>query len=162
MLFRSLVKKASQAYVTDALVRQAVDKYAENFRDFDLVGSDEQVNYLKNRLNLLSLKSGEHWKTTFARIINEYFKTGNAFIVKFRGGNFADTKRALYKNNPYPIGMLALISAERLEPVFNNKHRFVGWRLEEFSVNESIDLKLAADGKSYVDRTLLEFPALGE
>jgi hypothetical protein len=58
--------------------------------------------------------------------------------------------------------MLALISAERLEPVFNNKHRFVGWRLEEFSVNESIDLKLAADGKSYVDKTLLEIPALGE
>jgi len=158
---RELVKRASQAYITDSLVRQAVDKYAENFREFELSGEEQVVKYLHRRLNHLSLKSGEHWKTTFVRIITEYFKTGNAFILKFRSLDGVEATKALYQDRLKPICKLGLIGAERIVPVFNQSHQFVGWKLEELP-NKSDTVELDLGGKSLSrSKSLLELEKLG-
>lgn len=126
---RDLIKKASTAYTVDSMVRQAVDKYSEMFKSFDFEGGDAQVKYLKERLTQMTLQTGEHWETFITRVINEYFKTGNAFIVKRRGSNAKSTKRALYKNKPYTVSGFSLVSPERIEVSRNNKGEFEGWEL---------------------------------
>jgi hypothetical protein len=128
---RELVAKSTIAYTVDGLVKHSVDKFSELIKDFDFEGiNDEAVKYVKKRLKDISVNINEHWKTFFTRVILEYFKTGNAFILKVRGGGRVLSTRPLYKNKPIAISGLFLVSAERLEPVFDSAgNGFRGWRL---------------------------------
>lgn len=137
---KKLVKKASYAYIVDALVRQTVDRYSEFFREFDFEGGKPQVAYIKERLISMTLQSGEHWETLIARAINEYFKTGNCFIIKLRGATTPVPRRCLYKQRPYSLSGLFLIAPDRVEAVQNNS-RFEGWELTTTS-NSKEKLKL--------------------
>lgn len=138
---RELVRKAPGAYMVDAMVRQAVDKYSELFKSFNFQGGESQVKYLKQRLTMMTLQTGEHWETFITRVINEYFKTGNAFIVKRRGRSASSIKRSLYKNKPYPISGLSLVSPERLDISRNKEGEFDGWEIFSHK-NESFSLVL--------------------
>jgi hypothetical protein len=129
---KALIERADAAYIVDGFIRNAVDKHAEMFKDFDLKGGAKQIKFLKNRMNMLSLQSGEHWKTTISRYVNEYFKNGNPELLKVRRGKQPNTKRALYSAKPFPIAAIYLVSQKRLEPhIDNDKKEFVGWILDE-------------------------------
>lgn len=126
-----LIQKASIAYSVDGILRQAIDRYSESFKDFQLQGSDKAKNYLENRLNMISLQTGEHWKALLSRIIEEYFKVGNAFILKVRGKAAMGVKRPLYRERPWTLSGLYLVSADRLDPATDGNNNFVGWKLRE-------------------------------
>lgn len=151
---KELLKKSTSAYLVDAMVRQAVDKYSEMFKSFDFEGGEAQVKYLRERFTQMTLQTGEHWETLITRIIHEYFKTGNAFIIKRRGNNATPGKRALYKNKPYTISGLSLISPERLEIKRNNDGEFVGWELQSLG-KEKIRLVLPGAYKHRSESTLI-------
>lgn len=121
-----LIRKGASAYIVDGLVRHSVDRYSEQFKDFSLSGGEKQVKYLEDRLNLMSLKMGESWKTTLARSVNEYFKVGNAYLTKIRG--FSDkASRPLYENKPYAIVGLRLVSADLIQPKIDMQGTVLGW-----------------------------------
>lgn len=136
-----LIKKAPIAYVGDALIRQAVDRYSELFKDFELSGGTNQVKYLTNRLTNMSLISGETWRSLFSRAILEYFKSGNAFFLKMRGGpadpNLAITKRAFYDQKPHKILRLMLLSPDRMEPFMDQESGSMGWELKDVKSQEN-------------------------
>lgn len=128
-----LIRKVMSGYVVDGLIRQSVDKFAELHKDFKLIGNERQRKYLEARLNQLSLYSGEHWKTTLNRSVHEFYKTGNAMLFKYRGGAVAGVKRPMFKNRPYCLTALKLVSASRLEPFLGEDRVFGGWKLKEIS-----------------------------
>jgi hypothetical protein len=126
-----LVKKSVIAYTVDGLVRQSVDKYTELFAGFRLDGAPEVVAYLTKRLSEISLSTGETWQGLFSRAIHEYFKTGNAFLLKVRGGSKLSSMRPLYDNRPYSLSGLFVVSAARLSPHRDKSTgRFVGWKFD--------------------------------
>jgi hypothetical protein len=137
---KELIKKASMAYTVDGMVRQSVDKFSELFKSFGFEGGERQVQALERRLIQMTLQTGEHWETLITRIINEYFKTGNPYFVKRRGGSTNSAKRALYKNKPYAISGLSLISADRLEITRDKEGQFIGW--EVTGTKDDYNLKL--------------------
>lgn len=139
---KRLVKKSGVAYNVDAMVRQAVDKFSEMFKSFSFDGGEEQVKYLQDRFIQMTLQTGEHWETLFTRIIHEYFKTGNAFIVKRRGGNIISGKRPLYKNKPFTVSGLSLISSDRLDVYRATDGGFVGWEISGTKDDETLSLIL--------------------
>lgn len=153
---KDLVKKASMAYTVDSMVRQAVDKFSEMFKSFDFEGGEPQVKYLKERLIQMTLQTGEHWETLLTRIVHEYFKTGNSFIVKRRGGNAVASKRSLYKNKPYTISGLSLISADRLEVTRNKGGEFVGWEITGTKNDDNVRLVLPSAYKHNPDQSLIQ------
>jgi hypothetical protein len=109
------VRRAHKAYMRDGLVKRAVDTYDEVFKDIKLIGNPEIIKYLEKRLDLMSLVSGESWKTTIFRSVHEVWKTGNAMLVKMRG-NSNDAFRAVYEDAPYALKAFQLVSIEELEP----------------------------------------------
>jgi hypothetical protein len=126
---RRLIKRACDAYEIDGFIRIAVDRHAEMFTDFEFNGGATQVAYLKRRLNFISLRSGEHWKTILSRYVHEYFKHGNPFLAKVRG-DVQDTegvKRPLYKQRNRPISSFFLVSPTELEAEVKNG-KFLGWK----------------------------------
>jgi hypothetical protein len=137
---KELIKKASMAYTVDGMIRQSVDKFSELFKSFGFEGGEKQVKYLEDRLIQMTLQTGEHWETLITRIIHEYFKTGNTFIVKRRGGSTKTGLRGLYKNKPYAISGLSLISADRLEITRDKDGQFVGWEIT--GTKDDYNLKL--------------------
>jgi hypothetical protein len=145
-----LVKMASSTYLVDGLVKQVVDKYSELFKEFSFEGGDKQVKYLKNRFVEISLQTGEHYETFFSRVITEYFKTGNAFIVKRRGGNPKAALRPLYKNKPYTISGYSIISPDRLAVSRNREGAFAGWELR--NLTKAQDVKLVMPGALPLDK----------
>lgn len=152
---KDLIKKASVAYTVDAMVRQGVDKFSELFKSFDFEGGDAQVKYIKDRMIQMTLQTGEHWETTLTRIVHEYFKTGNAFIAKRRGGNAITGKRALYKNKPYCISGLSLISADRLEINRNKNGEFIGWEITGTKNDDRVRLVLPTATRQSTDTALI-------
>lgn len=128
---QQLIRKASSAYLVDGLVRQVVDKCTEQFKDFTLQGGDRQVAYLYSRLNQISVRTGEWWKTTFKRSINAYFKTGNTYVTKLRG-TVPGAVRPLYANKPAAICGLRLVSADRLMPKIDMAGNVLGWTSVEY------------------------------
>ena len=107
---RELVRKADMAYTFDGIVRNTVDQYVENFRDFSFKTENEAARkYLEKRLNIMSLRMGEDWKTFLTRGILEYFKVGTGCILKIRGDD-ANARRPLYADKPLPIVSLQLLS----------------------------------------------------
>jgi hypothetical protein len=157
---KELIKKASVAYTVDAMVRQSVDKFSEMFKSFDFEGGEAQVKYLKERLTQMTLQTGEHWETLITRIVHEYFKTGNSFIVKRRGGNPISSKRALYKNKPYTISGLSLISADRLEVTRNKLGEFVGWEISGTKNDDNVRLVLPSAYKHNPEQGLIQITKL--
>lgn len=124
-----LIKRATTAYSVDAIIRQAVDRYAESFKDFKLEGDEKVVRYLEGRLNTISLRTGEHWKTLITRIVDEFFKVGNCLILKVRGNAISGVRRPLYKEKPFALSGLFIVAAERCEPGVDKEQRFSGWKL---------------------------------
>lgn len=139
---RNLIKKSGSAYNIDGLIRQAVDKYAENFKAFSFEGDPKCVKYLEDRLNTMSLHTGEYWKTFLTRLITEYFKTGNAFVVKLRGGLEKSGFRPLYSNRPYSLSGFSLISADRLDVAADPEGSFLGWKFAVGTQEKKLDLVL--------------------
>ncbi len=153
---RRLMKQGGVAYNVDAMVRQAVDKFSELFKSFSFEGGDKQVKYLRDRFTQMTLQTGEHWETLFTRIIHEYFKTGNAFIVKRRGGNVISGKRPLYKNKPYSISGLSLISSDRLEIHRDKDGGFSGWEVTGTKNDEGLSLVLPSATALPADSALIQ------
>lgn len=153
---RRLVRKASAAYTVDAMVRQSVDKFSELFKDFTFNGGEKQVKYLHQRMISMTLQTGEHWQTLFTRIIHEYFKTGNSFIVKRRGGGQFTGTRALYRNKPYTISGLTLISSDRLEIARDSVGGFTGWEIRGTKNDVDLNLVLPSATKLNPDSTLIQ------
>jgi len=120
---------AINAYMVDGFIRNAVDRHAELFKDFELQGEPEVVRYVQKRLSVMSLRSGEHWKTTFSRYINEYFKHGNPFILKVRDSEQNLGSIPMFADRPFPISAMFVISPEKLEPVIKGQ-RFLGWSVQ--------------------------------
>lgn len=123
------VRKCIHAYAVDGMVRQIVDKHSEQFKDFSFKGEDEVIKCVEDRLMHMSLRTGENWKTTFTRAIDEYFKCGNAFLFKLRGA-VPDVERPLYRNKPWALAGLRLVSADRLEPK-KSKKGYKGWTITD-------------------------------
>jgi hypothetical protein len=153
---RELVKKASIAYCVDSMVRQAVDKFSELFKAFDFDGGEEQVSYLTKRLIQMTVSTGEHWETLLTRIIHEYFKTGNAHIVKRRGGNVFSGKRPLYKNKPYTLSGLSLVSSDRLEVAKDVQGGFVGWEITGTKSDAELNLVLPSATRLNPDLAMVQ------
>lgn len=135
LALQELTNKANTAFVFDGLVRNIVEQYSENFRDFTFRTDNQAAQaYLERRLNIISLRMGEHWKTFLSRCVLEYFKVGMACVIKIRGQRDEEEggpaiKRPMFENKPYPIATLQLISATRLEPKLTKEGRAVGWKL---------------------------------
>ena len=128
----NLIDLASITYIKDSLVKNAVDKFAESFADFEFSGNDSKdsqkaIDYLEARLDLISLYSGEYWKVTVSRFITEYFKTGNVPIMKVRGAKIQDSFRPFYTEKPYLLTSLVLCSPSEIKPVHNKNKQYVGW-----------------------------------
>jgi len=146
------ITKSINAYLVDGLVRQSVDKYTELFLDFHLEGKERQVSYITKRLNAFSLSTGESWKTWLSRLVHEYFKTGNAFFIKQRGGGPVAGRRPVYELKPYTLSGIFLISAERLAPVIEKTTgRSLGWGIQSKSAEQLY--KLVSDGAVKLDAT---------
>jgi hypothetical protein len=138
------VERAEVAYTVDGFVRQAVDKYSENFKDFSFKSDNKlAIKYLEKRLNSMSLKTNEPWKTTLTRIIHEYWRTGNSFFVKVRGPN-PSAIRPLYKQQPFPIVGIFILSPSRLEPDTDKETLVFGWKFKT-SYRPVNELKLVLD-----------------
>lgn len=150
---QDLVKKAAVAYIGDGLVRQTVDKFSELFKNFSFDGNEAAIKYLEDRLTTMSLQTGEHWQTLFTRIITEYFKTGNAFIIKRRGGALKREKRSLYTNKPYSISGLSLMSCERLTLAKDKQGAVVGWNVES---SNPIDLVIKRENPFKKEGSLIQ------
>lgn len=143
---QNLIKKAITAYTVDGIIRAAVDKYAELFKGFSLEGAPDAVNYVKNRLSVMALQTGETWEALLARIVAEYFKTGNVFIVKVRQNHATyRAQRPLYEAKPHPIAGLFLISPDRLDPEFENGLH-IGWKLNDTNRSSEEKMKLVLPG----------------
>lgn len=113
---KELVKRAKRAYEIEGTIRNAVDRFSDTQNGFILKGPDQIVKYLENRLNEMSLKSGEDWQTLVSRCWHEFWKTGNGVILKYRG----DAKRAIrpvYSNTPHPISALFLADITEFTPL---------------------------------------------
>ena len=151
-----LVKKSAIAYTVDGIVRQAVDKYTEIFVDFRLDGEEKVVEYLRGRLEEMSLTTGEHWKTLLTRVVHEYFKTGNSFLLKTRGGGRKAARRPLYKNRPYTLSGLFLVPAQKLVPFRDGGGRFLGWKLER-PTTEKVNLVSQKGLRLDPEKALIEF-----
>jgi hypothetical protein len=126
---KKVIDKACKAYTVDGFVRVAVDRHAEMFKDFELQSQNtEAVKYLEKRLTLISLSTGEHWKTLIARYCHEYFKHGNPMLLKIRGGTQENklVKRPLYVEKPYAINGLFIVSPTKYEP-YLEEGQFFGW-----------------------------------
>jgi hypothetical protein len=111
---REQVRMAIIAYNMDGMVRQVVDRHSEQFKDFSFKGGEAQIKAISDRLSYMSLKTGEHWKTTMTRIIDAFFASGNSFVFKLRG-NVPGAKRPVYKDKPYALIGLRLVSADRVD-----------------------------------------------
>lgn len=138
---QDLVRKADTAYTFDGIVRNIVDQYTENFKDFSFRSENEAARkYLEKRLNLIGLRMGEGWKTLISRCILEYFKVGTGCLIKIRGDE-PNAKRALYTDKPYPVVSFQLISASRIEPKLTKEGQVVGWRLWDAQNSATTRLK---------------------
>ena len=158
---QKFVRMSTQAYLVDGIIRQAVDKYTELCGGFFLEGEATRVQYLTKRLEVMSLQSGEHWRTTLSRILHEYFKTGNAFFSKVRG-NTPAAKRAFYTNKPYPIVSIFPISADRLEPSYNNQGHPLGWQFIDIQAGKSVNLTIPGTTRMTKDGAMVKLPSLPE
>jgi len=133
------IARGCKAYVVDGFVRMAVDRHAELFKDFDLGGRKEAVDYLKRRLNLISLKVGEPWQLIITRYVHEYFKHGNPFFLKTRGtkGGDVNVKRPLYEEKPYAISGIFIVHPLSFEP-FVKDSVYYGWKFNKAHAQEKI------------------------
>lgn len=156
-----LIRKGASAYIVDGLVRQSVDRYSEQFKDFSLQGGDRQIKYLEDRLNQMSLRMGESWKTTLARGVNEYFKVGNSYLTKVRG----DAKRAvrpLYSNKPHAIVGIRLVSADLIQPKIDSRGNVLGWKPIGLGVFNTDSLTVDSSKPLPRNRALVELPEPSE
>lgn len=133
------VARSIRAYAVDGIIRQSVDKMAESYIDIRLIGGTRQVNFLRTRLDLMGLQSGEDWKTLFSRYIHDFWKTGNSFMCKLRG-TVGRTVRPLYRSKPQAIAGLFLVSPNRLEPRLVSGQAV--WKLTDKNKNEGIQLTM--------------------
>ena len=157
-LMRTL-RRANQAYIVDGIVRQSVDKYTELCGGFYLDGGEKPVQAATRRLELMSLQSGEHWRTTVNRFLHEYFKNGNPMFTKVRGDT-PKAKRAFYKNHPYPIAAIYLLSSERVEPAFDDKGRPMGWTFLSAGTSNDPGLLIEGSTPKPVGDALMRLPTL--
>lgn len=126
---KKAIVRAINAYAVDGFIRNCVDRHAELFKDFVLQGEQEPTAYVQKRLTLMSLRTGEHWKTTISRYIHEYFKHGNPFLLKIRSGDVEPAARPLFKARPYSLAAFFVVSPEKLEIHYKNK-KFIGWMVK--------------------------------
>jgi len=153
---RELGRKADMAYTFDGIVRNTVDQYVENFRDFSFKTQNEAARkYLEKRLNLMSLRMGQDWKTFFSRTILEYFKAGMGCIIKIRGDD-VNAQRPLYSDKPLPIVSLQLISVVRIEPKILKNGDVLGWKLADSEPQSTGKLKRMTimRGSKYLNKDL--------
>lgn len=146
---RHQIHMAYEAYSVEGIVKQVIDKFSEQFRDFDLEGGAKQVKYLKSRLHIMGLQSGEDWKTMIHRVINEYFKTGNVFLLKYRGWGPEAGQRPLFKNRPYTLSSVQVFSSARMNTHYNEDNIFDGWVISDLFSHEK--MKLVAPGAVELD-----------
>ena len=133
------INRANKAYMVDGFVRISVDRHAEMFKDFDFEGDPTAVAYIKRRLAMMSLRTGEHWKTTVSRYAHEYFKNGNPMFLKVRSSleQSEGVLRPLYEEKPYPLAGLFILSPTVVTPYIDNGSCY-GWRLEKRKIDEKI------------------------
>jgi len=153
---RRNIKLAYDAYITDGLIKQTVDKYVEMFMDFDFEGEKKPKDYLMKRLNTMSLQTGEPYKVLLSRAVTEYFLTGNMVILKYRGWNNKSTNRALYVNKPYSISGLELFSITKMDTHFNKDSVFDGWQVRNCGVVTKIDLLNPRGNRLSTDQCLID------
>lgn len=74
----------ANAYAVDCYMRQGIDKYAELIlkEGWYLSGSPEVTEYLRARLDFLSLSSGVLFENVIHEIVREFSKFGNSFVVQ--------------------------------------------------------------------------------
>ena len=148
---RNQIHMAYEAYSMEGIIKQVIDKFSEQFRDFDLEGGPKQVKYLKSRLHIMGIQSGEDWKTLISRGINEYIKTGNLFFLKYRGWGPETAQRPLYKNRPYTLSSWQIFSAARLNTHYNEDNIFDGWVISDLFSHEKMNL--VAPGATKLDES---------
>lgn len=105
---RQQIERAKKAYIIEGTIRNAVDRFADTQSGFRLTGDPGPVNYLEERLNEISLKTGEDWQSLLSRTWLDYWKTGNAMLLKCRSSSDGAV-RATYRNTPYAIGSIFLV-----------------------------------------------------
>ena len=138
---RSLIQRSRDAYITDGIFKQGVDKYFEFFRDIEFKGGDKQVQYLKTRLTQMSLESGQHWKSTIQAAILDLLKVGTTVLIKQRGFNDKSiVKRCLYQNRTSGLSQLIPADILSFEPVIKDGV-MQGWK-----INQDFKLSLKKTG----------------
>lgn len=133
---RSMIQRSRDAYITDGIFKQGIDKYFEYFRDIELQGGEKQVQYLENRLTSMGLSAGSHWKVMLQSSILDLLKVGTTMIIKYRGNN--KEKRALYKNRTSAISQLFPADILAFEPEIKGD-QFLGWKYVDTSKKASIN-----------------------
>lgn len=79
--------KIQEAYETDGYVRQALDKYVYlMFKEgYQITGKNKNaIDYIKARLKLMSLSTGQTPKELFMTISSTLVKHANVFVIKAR------------------------------------------------------------------------------
>ena len=142
VVIRTLIQRSRDAYITDGIFKQGVDKYFEYFRDIELQGGTKQVQYLETRLTSMGLSAGVHWKVMLQSSILDMLKVGTTMIIKYRGNN--KEKRALYKNRTSAISQLFPADVLAFEPEVKGD-QFLGWKSvdtsKKIALNKSGSLK---------------------
>lgn len=83
-----LFRQIDQAYVTDSYAHQGVDKYVELtfIRGYRLdCQTDEPVQYLRRRFQLMGIMTRKPWKVLIADVLNDAVKYHNVYLIARRG-----------------------------------------------------------------------------
>lgn len=133
------IKDAKKMFVLDGLFRGGIEKYIESFFKFKLKGSSEVVDYLKKRLEHVSLKSNTTFDQIVTQIITDVLVTGNCMVIKRRGKveninkelkshSITEIKRTLYRQDTRPISSLEIHPPDSFEPYRSEDGIFRGWK----------------------------------
>lgn len=134
------------AYWVDSYVRQGLDKYVEIVlkEGYILDGEPEQVKYLTKRFKMMGMQSGEPWGLTFERMVRDFVKYGNSFLLAVRSTR-QDPIPGLYLKSlagKTPIGAYFNVPSNQLEPELDENGKILSWlqkiknRQKVFSVQD--------------------------
>jgi hypothetical protein len=72
-----------KAYLVDGYLRQAIDKHSEAVlkEGFWFHGNPDQVSYIRKRLEMMGLATGEPWDLIIDSLVRDFAKFGNALLV---------------------------------------------------------------------------------
>lgn len=148
-------ERVEKAYNEDGIIRNAVDRLSDSVAGFYFTGNNLAIRYLSYRLTQMSIISGESWENLFSRCWHQYWKTGNCFLLKERGGTQAF--RPLYKVKAYSLKNIRLISNKNLSHTIDNQ--FDVWKIESVPASFKVqdgqkETKLESDQALIIDPTL--------